>query len=158
MTAAGAARRLEHVLARRKGGGPAQHRFALRRHGPSSLTGRVERDQAGAMDLVDIIEMAGYQPTTDMGALQGRITTITKGSVIPLQAIHVPADDLSQFDLPGSEGDPRVLAGDAPLVTVLRPGIIVVFRDGGDLRVGVKGSFGRKCAGRPRGSCSFLSG
>src|SRR5215831_14856859 len=37
----------------------------------------------------------GYQPTlaTDMGALQERITTTTKGSVTSVQAIYVPADD-----------------------------------------------------------------
>ncbi|MFZ1103223.1 MAG: F0F1 ATP synthase subunit beta [Hyphomicrobiaceae bacterium] len=37
----------------------------------------------------------GYQPTlgTDMGAMQERITTTTKGSVTSIQAIYVPADD-----------------------------------------------------------------
>src|SRR5690348_5818721 len=39
----------------------------------------------------------GYQPTlaTDMGALQERITTTTKGSITSVQAIYVPADDLN---------------------------------------------------------------
>src|SRR6202011_3918626 len=39
----------------------------------------------------------GYQPTlaTDMGALQERITTTYKGSVTSVQAIYVPADDLT---------------------------------------------------------------
>jgi F-type H+/Na+-transporting ATPase subunit beta len=39
----------------------------------------------------------GYQPTlaTDMGALQERITTTHKGSVTSVQAIYVPADDLT---------------------------------------------------------------
>jgi len=39
----------------------------------------------------------GYQPTlaTDMGALQERITTTTKGSTTSVQAIYVPADDLT---------------------------------------------------------------
>src|SRR3954462_13126364 len=39
----------------------------------------------------------GYQPTlaTDMGALQERITTTKKGSITPVQAIYVPADDLT---------------------------------------------------------------
>ena len=39
----------------------------------------------------------GYQPTlaTDMGALQERITTTNKGSVTSVQAIYVPADDLT---------------------------------------------------------------
>ena len=39
----------------------------------------------------------GYQPTlaTDMGALQERITSTAKGSVTSVQAIYVPADDLT---------------------------------------------------------------
>merc|ERR1719265_557402 len=39
----------------------------------------------------------GYQPTlaTDLGALQERITTTTKGSITSVQAIYVPADDLT---------------------------------------------------------------
>ncbi len=39
----------------------------------------------------------GYQPTlaTDMGTLQERITTTHKGSVTSVQAIYVPADDLT---------------------------------------------------------------
>ncbi len=39
----------------------------------------------------------GYQPTlaTDMGNLQERITTTTKGSITSVQAIYVPADDLT---------------------------------------------------------------
>ncbi|ANB15881.1 F1F0 ATP synthase subunit beta [Sugiyamaella lignohabitans] len=39
----------------------------------------------------------GYQPTlsTDMGALQERITTTQKGSVTSVQAVYVPADDLT---------------------------------------------------------------
>jgi len=39
----------------------------------------------------------GYQPTlaTDLGALQERITSTTKGSITSVQAIYVPADDLT---------------------------------------------------------------
>jgi len=39
----------------------------------------------------------GYQPTlaTDMGQLQERITSTTKGSITSVQAIYVPADDLT---------------------------------------------------------------
>src|SRR5216117_1420098 len=39
----------------------------------------------------------GYQPTlsTEMGALQERITTTKKGSITSVQAIYVPADDLT---------------------------------------------------------------
>ena len=51
------------------------------------------------------------------------------------------AGDVEQVDLPGSEGDMGVLADHAPLVTTLRPGIIVVHREGGDMRVVVNGGF-----------------
>ena len=39
----------------------------------------------------------GYQPTlaTDMGSLQERITSTNKGSITSVQAIYVPADDLT---------------------------------------------------------------
>ena len=39
----------------------------------------------------------GYQPTlaVDMGAMQERITTTTKGSITSVQAVYVPADDLT---------------------------------------------------------------
>ncbi|WP_339022842.1 F0F1 ATP synthase subunit beta [Spiroplasma endosymbiont of Crioceris asparagi] len=40
---------------------------------------------------------AGYQPTlsTEMGALQERITSTNKGSITSVQAVYVPADDLT---------------------------------------------------------------
>src|SRR3989339_259132 len=40
---------------------------------------------------------AGYQPTlaTEMGALQERITSTDKGSITSVQAVYVPADDLT---------------------------------------------------------------
>lgn len=39
----------------------------------------------------------GYQPTlaTDLGTLQERITTTQKGSITSVQAVYVPADDLT---------------------------------------------------------------
>jgi F-type H+-transporting ATPase subunit beta len=39
----------------------------------------------------------GYQPTlaTDMGAMQERITSTKKGSITSVQAVYVPADDLT---------------------------------------------------------------
>ncbi len=47
--------------------------------------------------LGHIPSAVGYQPTlaTDMGALQERITTTQKGSITSVQAIYVPADDLT---------------------------------------------------------------
>jgi F-type H+-transporting ATPase subunit epsilon len=49
--------------------------------------------------------------------------------------------DVSQVDLPGTEGDMGVLAQHAPLVTTLRPGILVIYDEGGPQRVVVNGGF-----------------
>jgi F-type H+-transporting ATPase subunit epsilon len=49
--------------------------------------------------------------------------------------------DVDQVDVPGSEGDFGVLAGHAPLVAMLRPGILTIFRESGELRVVVNGGF-----------------
>jgi F-type H+-transporting ATPase subunit epsilon len=46
-----------------------------------------------------------------------------------------------QVDVPGSEGDFGVLAGHAPLVSTLRPGILVMYRDSEELKVVVNGGF-----------------
>ncbi|HLH97667.1 MAG TPA: F0F1 ATP synthase subunit epsilon [Xanthobacteraceae bacterium] len=51
------------------------------------------------------------------------------------------AGEAVQVDLPGAEGDLGVLAGHAPLITTLRPGILVIHREDGDLRVVVNGGF-----------------
>jgi F-type H+-transporting ATPase subunit epsilon len=49
--------------------------------------------------------------------------------------------EVEQVDMPGSEGDFGVLPGHAPLVSMLRPGILTVFADGGSVRVMVTGGF-----------------
>ena len=49
--------------------------------------------------------------------------------------------EVDQVDVPGSEGDFGVLAGHAPLVATLRPGILTMYREGGELRVVVDGGF-----------------
>src|SRR6202163_2707468 len=49
--------------------------------------------------------------------------------------------DVDQVDLPGSEGDMGILAGHAPLVTTLRPGIVTIFRQGVKLPIVVIGGF-----------------
>ena len=49
--------------------------------------------------------------------------------------------EVDQVDVPGSEGDFGVLAGHAPLIATLRPGILVIFREAGELRVVVNGGF-----------------
>jgi F-type H+-transporting ATPase subunit epsilon len=49
--------------------------------------------------------------------------------------------EVTQVDLPGTEGDMGVLAQHAPLVTTLRPGILVIYDEGGPQRVVVNGGF-----------------
>ena len=49
--------------------------------------------------------------------------------------------EVSQVDIPGLEGDFGVLAAHAPLFSSLRPGVMTVHREGGDLKVVVNGGF-----------------
>jgi F-type H+-transporting ATPase subunit epsilon len=49
--------------------------------------------------------------------------------------------EVEQVDVPGAEGDFGVLAGHAPLVTTLRPGILTVHAAGGDQKIVVLGGF-----------------
>ncbi len=49
--------------------------------------------------------------------------------------------DVDQVDVPGTEGDFGVLAGHAPFVTTLRPGILTVHGPGGAQRIVVLGGF-----------------
>jgi len=49
--------------------------------------------------------------------------------------------DVDQVDLPGIEGDMGILAGHAPLVTVLRPGIVTIYRGSARQPVVVTGGF-----------------
>ena len=49
--------------------------------------------------------------------------------------------DVDQVDLPGAEGDMGIFAGHAPLVTVLRPGIVTVYRGGAREPIVVTGGF-----------------
>src|SRR5260221_8008656 len=49
--------------------------------------------------------------------------------------------EVSQVDVPGSEGDFGVLAAHAPLVTTLRPGILVIYSERDAQRIMVDGGF-----------------
>ena len=49
--------------------------------------------------------------------------------------------DVEQVDVPGTEGDFGVLAGHAPLVATVRPGILTIFREGAELKVVINGGF-----------------
>jgi F-type H+-transporting ATPase subunit epsilon len=49
--------------------------------------------------------------------------------------------EVEQVDVPGIEGDFGVLAGHAPFVTTLRPGILTVYATGGEQKIVVLGGF-----------------
>ena len=49
--------------------------------------------------------------------------------------------DVDQVDLPGTEGDMGILAGHAPLVTALRPGIVTIYNGGSREAIVVIGGF-----------------
>jgi F-type H+-transporting ATPase subunit epsilon len=49
--------------------------------------------------------------------------------------------EVDQVDVPGAEGDFGVLAGHAPLISSLRPGIMTIYRQGGALKMVVNGGF-----------------
>jgi F-type H+-transporting ATPase subunit epsilon len=49
--------------------------------------------------------------------------------------------EVEQVDVPGSEGDFGVLAGHAPFVSTLRPGILTIKEGGGAKRLYVRGGF-----------------
>jgi F-type H+-transporting ATPase subunit epsilon len=49
--------------------------------------------------------------------------------------------EVDQVDLPGTEGDMGILAGHAPLVTTLRPGIVTIFNGNTKVPVVVVGGF-----------------
>ena len=49
--------------------------------------------------------------------------------------------EVNQVDVPGSEGEFGVLAGHAPLVTTLRPGILVIYAEREALRIVVDAGF-----------------
>jgi F-type H+-transporting ATPase subunit epsilon len=49
--------------------------------------------------------------------------------------------NVDQVDLPGTEGDMGILAGHAPLVTTLRPGIVTIFNGNTKVPIVVVGGF-----------------
>jgi F-type H+-transporting ATPase subunit epsilon len=51
------------------------------------------------------------------------------------------AGEVSQVDVPGEEGDFGVLAGHAPYIATLKPGVLTVYGDGGPQRIVVQGGF-----------------
>ncbi len=55
--------------------------------------------------------------------------------------------EVEQVDVPGAEGDFGVLAEHAPVVTMLRPGILTVHSAGGEQKIVVLGGFAEVAAG-----------
>ena len=55
--------------------------------------------------------------------------------------------DVEQVDVPGIEGDFGVLAEHAPMVALLRPGVLTIYAAGGQQRVVVLGGFAEVSAG-----------
>ncbi len=49
--------------------------------------------------------------------------------------------DVTQVDVPGEEGDFGVLAGHAPFVATLKPGVLTIFAEGTERRIVVRGGF-----------------
>ena len=49
--------------------------------------------------------------------------------------------EVEQVDVPGTEGYFGVLPGHAPMVSALRPGILTIKRDGGEVKVVILGGF-----------------
>src|SRR5262245_2298235 len=70
---------------------------------------------------------------------QGPMATFHFDLVSPEKLLF--SGEVNQVDVPGSEGDFGVLAGHAPLVTTLRPGILVIYHEGGAQRIVVEGGF-----------------
>ncbi|KAE8688018.1 ATP synthase subunit beta [Hibiscus syriacus] len=70
---------------------------ARARVGLTGLTVAEHFHDPEGQDRCRIPSSVGYQPTlaTDLGGLQERITTTKKGSITSVQAIYVPADDLT---------------------------------------------------------------
>merc|ERR1711933_138011 len=74
------------------------HNIALKHGGYSVFAGVGERTREGNDLYHEMMASAvGYQPTlaTDLAGLQERITSTTKGSITSVQAVYVPADDLT---------------------------------------------------------------
>src|SRR5262249_43535966 len=83
------------------------------------------------------------------GCTAGKLSTISKWSEV-MTPFHFDlvspekllfSGDVEQVDVPGAEGDFGVLAGHAPFVTTVRPGILTVYGQGGTLKVVVNGGF-----------------
>ncbi len=55
--------------------------------------------------------------------------------------------DVRQVTVPGTEGDFTVLPGHAPVLSTVRPGVVVVVDDGGEEKIFVRGGFAEATPG-----------
>jgi F-type H+-transporting ATPase subunit epsilon len=55
--------------------------------------------------------------------------------------------EVSQVDVPGEEGEFGVFAEHAPYIATLKPGVLTIYRDGGNIRVVVRGGFAEVAPG-----------
>ena len=55
--------------------------------------------------------------------------------------------EVRQVDVPGEEGEFGVLAEHAPYVATLKPGVLTIYRDDGNIRVVVRGGFAEVAPG-----------
>ena len=67
------------------------------------------------------------------------MATLHFGLVSPEKLVF--SGEVEQVDVPGAEGDFGVLAGHAPMVTTLRPGVMTVKAAGGEQKIVVLGGF-----------------
>src|ERR1700704_6626588 len=79
------------------------------------------------------------RPAGDSGKSGNTMATFHFDLVSPENLLF--SGEVDQVDVPGAEGDFGVLAGHAPFVTTVRPGILTLFREGGALKVVVNGGF-----------------
>lgn len=64
-----------------------------------------------------------------------------KLELVSPERVVLAADDAQQVQLPGVDGDFTVLAGHAPVISLLRPGVLDIALASGKKRVFVKGGF-----------------
>ena len=57
--------------------------------------------------------------------------------------------EVTQVDVPGETGEFGVLAGHAPYVATLKPGVLTIYEDGGAQRIVVRGGFAEVFTGAP---------
>src|SRR5262249_33049992 len=89
----------------------------------------------GVFSVMFVVALRWGAPATGVGGM----ASFHFDLVSPERVLF--SGEVDQVDVPGVEGDFGVLAGHAPLIASVRPGILTVFRQGGQLRIVVNGGF-----------------